>query len=230
MLVSFDRNLCYLRSSKTAGTSTEIAIAQTVFPGQAEDGNGFDVFSDGFRTATGKGKNQARAPMARLSILLTKKGLGPRSIVRVSKLKVHSAPDSVERALSHRWEGLTKAVNVRNPYDLMVSRYFWHNPGASPDEFEAWLMAKAPEPRFNRVLSQYFGSRNWVFLRFEELPSSLNDLGRGLGLSFPKLQNFKSSTRPENSRRNVRILYSKKSAEVVKREYADWIDFFGYEY
>jgi hypothetical protein len=119
------------------------------------------------------------------------------------------------------WDTYRKISIVRNPWDLLVSKYFWSHRGAGNlPGFGNWLRSNAGALSSNR--QQYFIGEDMVvdrFLRFERLESDIEELEQaipsldGLAKSFSGFK-AKADSRPESSR-DIVAFYRDEGVEEV---------------
>jgi len=139
------------------------------------------------------------------------------------------------------WERYFKFSTVRNPWDQLVSWYFFHHKNAlyQPQNipgFRAWVRRgmcnhweyryKGTDPFCQKTFVSIDGevAVNRI-LRFEDLDHEFSDLCRQLKLTMPKLPYVQMSVR----RRDVEY-YDEFTADIVRDRCAEDIQFFGYEF
>lgn len=139
MIVNHRHRFIFLKTRKTAGTSLEIALSKFC---DAGDIVGFLVPEDEKKRAQRGFQGQANnyKPLHEW---------GPRDIYRMSKgqgwpqkFREHEeAVGAVSKLPKDIWENYFKFTIVRDPYDCIISRYFWDRKlfGEIPD-FQTWLL------------------------------------------------------------------------------------------
>jgi len=129
--------LVYLKSYKTASTSFEIALLESVkssFPsGLDEPGLAFHVSIDAEKYSLPVQKNSMffrGVPRPRKAFLDNRVLRFAAKVSGFSFLKQHQSAKDVRRVLGGRiWKEACKVTTVRNPWDLAVSRYRWMSSG-----------------------------------------------------------------------------------------------------
>lgn len=225
MLVSFRHNLIFIKSWKTAGTSSEAYLQEALWgflPGHSQ---GWKVYKDGF--CTPRGASQRPSIAQQLKIVAAGR-LPWNSFGKISRLRNHSRPDQIRDSLGGNfWGKSKKIVNVRNPFDLLVSGYFFHHPSPQnrPD-FEEWLRGHGLKPF--PFLSHLDDS--WTVIRYESLQEDLNQAVISMGMTAPgQLPRHKTAIRPAESK-DYRDLYTPGTRRIVENRYGDWLEVFGYRF
>ena len=186
---------------------------------------GWKTFKDGFCTLRGA---SLRPSSAQKFAIVVAGGLPWGSIGRISSLRNHSTPDQIRDSLGRNfWSKADKIINVRNPFDLLVSGYFFNHPSSQnrPD-FEEWLRGRSPRP-FPFI--SYLDA-SWTVIRYEALEEDSTRALNSMGMPVPgRLPQHKTGIRPSDSR-DYRDFYSPKTRRIVEGNYADWLEVFGYEF
>lgn len=225
MIVSHSRRFIFVKTRKTAGTSLQAALA-TICDEQ-------DVVT---RTGIVDGSYLAR---------------GYRGIVNpfpywFAKPRIHRPLRTLRRlwegerifdhmhlgelyALSEarRWREYFKFCIERNPWDKVVSRYFWKYRGRpSRPDFESFVAN-------DRLVSDYdmYSLNGEVAVdyigRYESLAESISEINRKLNCSIPMPGSVNSGTREV---RDYRSMYSERSHDMVARHFAREIKLLGYRF
>ncbi len=89
-----------------------------------------------------------------------------------------------------------KVSIVRNPYDMVVSLYFWEHrnqQGLSPGHFRRWLLSRPTALVRNRSITHIEG-RSVVdqVMRFEDLESDIRLFSKAVGLPETLYEEFNS--------------------------------------
>ena len=121
-VVSYKLKLVFVKSRKTAGTSSEAFIQQALRGGGVTHEQGWEIYRDGI--CTPRLSIERPSVLQRLKIVAAGR-LPWKSFGRVVHLRNHSAPEQIRDALGSKfWENSTKIINVRNPFDQVLSRFF----------------------------------------------------------------------------------------------------------
>lgn len=213
MIVSHEHRLIFLKTRKTAGTSIEIALSaicgprDIITPIMAAD--------EELRARSGRGPQNYEAPPL------------PRAAT-------NHAPARKARAIVGEdvWHSYTKITVERNPWDQVVSSYYWMaRTMADPPSFEVFVrrprVAKLADTnaRIYRIKGAMVAD---TVLRFESLADDVFALWRDLGLpGDPILPHAKSGVRPAGSYRDH---YGEESRDLVAGLFSDSVRDFGYEF
>ncbi|WP_162799350.1 sulfotransferase family 2 domain-containing protein [Nocardioides sp. 616] len=216
MIVSHQHRFIFLKTRKTAGTSVEIALSKICGP-------------DDVITAISPEDEQLRAAAG---------GRPPQNF---------DAPPLPRRAYNHMraqmvrnvvgaqvWNDYFTFAVERNPWDTVVSLYFWkfrERPGArTAPPFAEFVWEESVEKlaanqRIYRIRGAVAVDR---VLRYERLTEELTQVWSDLGLpGEPALPRAKGSARP---RRDYRDLYDDESRQRVADLFAASVRDFGYEF
>jgi len=148
----------------------------------------------------------------------------------------HASAEAVRRAIPDLWHRGHKFAVVRNPWDRMVSDYYWMTKNRSPrPKFGDWLSALASSEnkrRFHSNIDQYAIDDELVlnqYLRFENLQRDLEVCLSQIGLTPTSglLPNLKSGLRPAGPYRDY---YDRSRRAVVAELFAAEIESFGYSF
>lgn len=168
----------------------------------------------------------------------------------------HLSPDKIRQKIGDRvWKNYFKFTVVRNPWDLVVSSYFWElnkkvtlADYLSVINFRALLdYARDPQkvlrPKsfesFVRNLPKAYINTNFYFypngepiedfyIRFEHLAEDFRKVCKKLGVPHEKLLFLKSKTRTD--RASYRKFYNKSTRKIVADIFAKEITRFGYRF
>lgn len=151
----------------------------------------------------------------------------------VTGLGQHATPAEVRKFVGEKaWAAYRKIVTVRNPWDMLVSHYFFaHQRQAAfcPAFFDkfVWWNLKGGQP-LNKAY-WLAGGKRWadVYLRFESLEEDCGRLFGELGVPFGGLAKIGSGIRPAV---HYSAMYNRETEELVARTYADEVREFGYEF
>ncbi|MDP3858096.1 MAG: sulfotransferase family 2 domain-containing protein [Stagnimonas sp.] len=215
MLISHRHRFIFLKTFKTAGTSLESYFERHCLPAGA-----WQPQPSRRETVTSQGIIGHRGA-----------GLGPE--VRWWN---HMTASAVCAQLGEpQWSEYHKFCVVRNPYDKVVSMFFFRRqrgiikpPGASEaEQLENALRLEAPVSDRNVYCIDDRIAVDSV-LRYERLQADLADLCTRLGLPWrpQELPRYKAGFRPPEAR--VEALYTEASRAIVRHAYAWEFETFGY--
>lgn len=194
VIVSYDFNFIFIKTRKTAGTSTEIALSKYLgsrdiitpcMPIEEEE-----IRKElGFRGAQNFG-----LPILRwkpLDYADFARGHRPK------RFNSHSSAEKVAQELGDKdFERFVKVITVRNPFTYVVSLYNWHarSIGSTPEGFRSWLVAGQGDLRHSNYS---MGKVNGRFemdmvLHFETLEEGFRKLIRELDMPKDAIEVFKT--------------------------------------
>jgi hypothetical protein len=210
MIVSHSRKFIFLKTRKTAGTSLEIALSK--YCGPDDILAPIDV-DEGMRCAvSGRGAQNYARPFGQLTPTQMVRYL--RRGERVALFTEHmTAVAAMKRLDPEVWNGYFKFTIVRNPFDRLLSRFFW-SMKARPDLSKDWRIETLEQ--YLRYRAEYV-NENWLIytrgdeilvddvVRFESFESDLARISPRLGFDHNiyddmKTIRAKGDFRPESSR------------------------------
>jgi hypothetical protein len=214
MIVSHEHHFIFLKTLKTAGTSVEIELSRVCGP--------HDIITP--------------LPAEDEVLRAERGGCGAQN---------YEAPPLVERVHEHIraskvrpligrdiWDRYFKLAIDRNPWDAVVSLFYWMRRSGKVDTFERFLTMPNIEQLATRNYQAYHLNGEVAVdrvLRFERLGDDLLEVWRHLSLpGEPALPHAKSGARPAGS--DYRELYEEDSAELVRRVFARQIEELGYAF
>lgn len=213
MILSRKHRFIFIKTNKTGGTSIEIALSQFCGPNDiitrlAEKDEAFRLQLTGKSHQNNRGEGQVR--------------FHPH--MGISELKLGVGADIVDAYF--------KFCVVRNPWDRVVSFYYWRQAGrARAIPFSEFIRSPRMDKLRERGRDLYLDAGKPCmdcFVRYEALQEDFNAVLRRLGLGPVELPNAKSGIRP--ARDHYRQQYSRQDAEHIRRLFADEIEQFGYEF
>ncbi|MEQ8901154.1 MAG: sulfotransferase family 2 domain-containing protein [Roseovarius sp.] len=234
MICSFSYNFLFIKTTKTASSSIEIGLSKFC--------KGPDIFTPIW--SDGSDKPEGEVERAARNNALQWQDMGLRDFVstlynlrRPSRFGNHEGAASVRKKLNPKtWEDLYKFTVVRNPYDRIVSMYFWQMRNKRntklPTVFQ-WLCENPLVPNETWRLCAEDGSFILDdFIRYENLEDDLRRVGKHLGLPsdlrdavFEK--RLKTSQRPPNA--SVDTVLDPSSRELIQLMCRREFEVFGYD-
>lgn len=225
MIISHSRNFIFVKTRKTAGTSLQGALA-TICDEK-------DIIT---KTGAIDGPYTPRnytGPVNPFPYWFAKPRLhNPKRILhrtwegeRIFDHMYLSELFALKEA--QNWRGYFKFCIERNPWDKVVSRYFWkHRERENKPDFETFVENDYLESDYDmysldgEVAVDYVG-------RYESLAESIAEIGRRLGSPIPELGKSNSGTRKA---RDYRSMYTERSHDRVARHFAREIKLLGYTF
>lgn len=230
MILSKTNNFMFLKTTKTAGTSFEIALSK--YAGPEDVVTPISEEDEATRAKLGyRGpqnyleepptfweriglRRQRRRFSNHIPAALVRERIGPEAFARFFKVAV-----------------------VRNPYDLTVSRYYWSHRkqgGTSPEHFRTWLLSRPEILRKNVNITHIDGKCAVDFMmRYETLENDIGTFARKVGLPDTLFAEFnalkaKGHYRPKTAGTSVLFAGFDEGKAVVAEIFAHDIDAFGY--
>ncbi len=218
VLVSFQKEFIYTKTNKTAGTSVEIFFEPYCLPPEGYEESHFRP-----ETVTDFGVVGHRGPNM------------PSETIWYNHMPAARIRDYLGGEV---WNQFFKFCVVRNPFDKLVSMYFFHrsregDPPTDRDfaairrDFLIWLKGGPFRGDRDRYLIDGAVCVDY-FIRFEALLEGLAEVCRRLGLERPasELQRFKAQSR--QSDRHFSEFYDREAQAIVAEVYAFELERFGY--
>lgn len=216
MLVSHTKKFIYLKTVKTAGSSVEAALEPYCLP-------------PGGETA---GPGQAT---------VTEYGIvGARGSQLDAPFRNHMpAAEICERLGGPKWDGYLKFCNVRNPFDKVVSAFWFKIDKADAAAlgqqdfdavrraFKAWLERGEGLPRDEFIFAVDGQSVLDDFVRYEQLEADLERILERLGIPRPALPRLKANHRRHRNR-PFPDYYDAEAASLVLKDFKTQFELFGY--
>jgi len=230
LILSHRHRFIFVKTNKTAGTSVEIALsrhcgpADVITPVSPED--------EALRRELGCPGPQNCLPAPRWRSLpewartWLRTRRPPHFYNHISAREIRAlVPPAV-------WHGYFKFCVERNPWDRVVSSYYWKTRDGRDRSIEQFL-AQGRHLGLKRKGSGLYTIDGRVAVdrvcRFERLAEDLETIRSRLGIPEPlELPRAKSSHRPES--RHYRDLLSADERDLVARDFAFEIETFGYVY
>jgi hypothetical protein len=214
VIVCHEHRFIFMKTLKTAGTSVEIELSRVCGPGDtitplpAED--------EVLRVERGgrPGQNYESPPL-------------------VERVHEHIRASKVRPIIGRElWDGYFKFAIERNPWDAVVSLFYWMRRSGKVATFEQFLTMPNIEQLASRNYQAYHLKGEVAVdrvLRFEQLADDLAEVWHHLSLpGEPALPRAKAGARPHGS--DYRELYDDGSADRVRRIFARQIEELGYTF
>lgn len=240
-IVNRPHNFIFLKSYKTAGTSIEIHLIC-----QSELG------SDIYRTS--KDIRKYSKPVMHRNFGYTLAGrrrfftLHWRLAGQFPGIKQHQTAEEVKKVVGDEiWQNSLISVPVRNPWDMLVSRYEWDSAGRNgrsekfSSDFGQWLSrAMQPIDLFGGL--SYAQKQIYPFLfcdeefiaghlcYFEDIDGSLIKLGEQLGIEIPPLSQTPVREKKTSRKKDYRPYYSSDQAEAVAEHFERFLSVIPYRF
>lgn len=225
MIVSHRHRFIFIKTRKTAGTSLQHALSTVCAPTDVVTVTGYTTPDYAPRNYQGL-FNPApyllgRYTMHRKSHVMRRLKLRQRIHDHMFLIELFNLPEA------KAWTGYFRFCVERNPWDKVVSRYFWkYRDRDDRPDFETFVASD----RLVSDVDMYSLSGEVaadLVLKYEELPQSLETVERRFGIAIPPMMGANSWTR---SSRDYCAMYTDASRTRVARHFAREIDMLGYRF
>ena len=218
VLVSFQKEFIYTKTNKTAGTSVEVFFEPYCLP------------PDGYEPAHYRGET-----ISDQGIVGFRGPDRPANALWYNHMPAARIRDYLGAEM---WEKFFKFCTVRNPFDKLVSMYFFQRGreqghSDAPEfsqlrrDFLAWLKAGRFVGDQDKYLIDGAVCVDY-FIRYESLLDGLKEVCRklGIGRDVAELARLKSQSRLAD--RHFSEFYDEEARRIVAEAYAFELDHFGY--
>ena len=228
MIISHRHKFIFIKTHKTASTSIEIALSSicgkndVITPISPED--------EKIREELGYiGKQNIHIDFLKYSLIDFMRLI---FFQKRKKFRRHMGCEEVKNNISSAiWNSYYKFSFERNPFDKMVSLYFWRNGVKEYGNFYSFLTKSKLDPfdSYSRYTLNGKIAVDRVY-QYEKLDFFLRDFSKKIGLEqtlhLPEYR-AKSNTREI---KNYKNLLDPKSIEFIKTRFAKEIELFDYKY
>ena len=217
MLISHSHKFIYLKTTKTAGTSVEMALQHCALP-------------DGMRVS-----DKVPMPIVSSSGVVGARGMGMKA--REQEWYNHMPAAEIRSKLPEDvWDSYFKFCNLRNPWDKTVSWFhfqYWKDVSdlTVADTIAAFRKTLAGTEKVMRDFHIYAIKGTPVvddFIRHDRLEEDLHRIAQKLGIEVRELPNMYSDFRQK--RIDYKDYYDVAARDKVAEIYAPEIELFGWEF
>ncbi|MDJ0820338.1 MAG: hypothetical protein QNJ09_00840 [Paracoccaceae bacterium] len=214
MLVSHSKKFIYIKTTKTAGTSVEMALQHHCVPAGTPIGEITDCLESSAGIVGARGPDVSGQPWFN-----------------------HMSAQAIRNKLpADVWNGYCKICNIRNPWDKTVSFFHMAFPKikneAPADIFEAFRSWIAEADKLGSDTKIYFIDNTPVadeYIRYHTLTEDLHRISEKLGLDVPDLPEAKTEQRGQN-KLPYQDYYDAAGRQKVSDIYHREIDHFGWTF
>ena len=212
MLISFQHKFIFLKTFKTASTSSDIYFEQYCADDLTEQRQRMEIISD-------KGIVGAR----QFRKLVNKDEVSYFNHIPAKKLKESIGDDIFN---SHY-----KFCNVRNPFDLLVSNYFYYKKLKNLS-FNEFINTPSALKKIIKRDSKIYKIDNKIivddFIRYENIYEDIERISNHLQLptSIRELGHYVQSKRRTTD--DFMSFYNDKTEQIVRDTFKEYFDHFGY--
>lgn len=226
MILSHRHKFIFVRTRKTASSSTEIALSAVTGPDDIvtpimeehlRPGHGAKNYAIAWRRRTAYGKLRTMFGSRKA------KYLGYHNHIEARRIRAYAGADV--------WSRYFKFAVERNPWDRQVSHYHWElRKKKTLPAFDVFLNTPGLNPKMSNWDIYAIDDRIAVdrVIRFDDLDDGLAQVAEELGIApLPGLLQAKTGTRAS---RDYRAYYSDETRDLVGRWYAREIETFGFTF
>jgi hypothetical protein len=229
MIVSHRHKFIFLKTSKTAGTSLELALAK--FCGEDDIITPVSPVDEQLREELG-----VRGPQNfERSLRSYRAHDWLRTAMRLRRQKIynHMPAREVRRLLKpEMWDQYFKFCFERNPWDRVLSQYAWRCQTEPKPSMAEFLKSKAVRDLTKRGIEVYTIRGQVVvdrICRYENLSEELAFLEQRLGLPGP-IEMPRAKAGHRRDRRHYRDVLSDEAASQIAQKFGREIELLGYTY
>lgn len=207
MLVSHRYQFIFLKTKKTASTTTEIFFERFCLPG------GFDYKEEHHRHQ-----------------LVTEAGIiGSRGSGKDEYYNHMPAAELKEKLGAAIFDSYIKIANVRNPFDSLVSDFYFNKPDMG---FEEYVLRKDKKDFEENLAIIFLNGQSVVdvVIRYENLQADIEAACEQLQIPFElsRIGQYKTEFRKE--KKPYRDYYNSTTRAVVEKHYGEYMNLFGYQF
>ncbi|MEZ4888874.1 MAG: sulfotransferase family 2 domain-containing protein [Chitinophagales bacterium] len=231
MIISHKHKFIFVKTKKTAGTSIEIALSKIC--GNEDIITSISQKDEIIRKEYSQRTAQNdKIPINKYSKFDFIKSLSQRNMLRFYN---HMPCSEIKRFVSKQvWDDYYKFTIDRNPFDKVVSLYYWSGGDKKFNGIYEFLISREKETFVNFNSFDIYTINDIVAVdtiyKYENINSICSDIAENLQLketlALPTYK-AKSHTRKVN---NYRDVLDEKSIELIKNIFAREIKLLGYEY
>jgi hypothetical protein len=218
MLASHRYKFIYIKTLKTAGTSTEAFFQRYCLSPEEE--------------LSYKPEHSANESVTKYGII----GSRWRGRQSIGRWRNHKTSKDIKNSIGDSiFNEYTKICNIRNPYDIAVSLYHWN--GGRGEQvpadiklFTKWLNNpnKISTLKQNKVLWAIDNKYNFDYIRYENLEEDILKVCKKLGINVDQvvLPEYKIS----EGRKHYTEYYTEDTKKIIEKIYAKELEVFGYTF
>ena len=208
MIISHKHKYIFVKTSKVAGTSTEIFFEKISFSVKEQHRSPEIINEDGIVGFRGTQKDQIEQNVTWYN---------------------HMSLPNIKKILNNDkiFNEYFKFSITRNPWDRVVSAYHHFCPQSSFNKYIANGKIIGPiAPAFGDFIDDVF------FIKFENLQEDIEYVCKKLGLNYDmsNLGLYKKEHRASSRHKHYTEYYDNETKQIVAEKYARDIEYFGYEF
>ena len=234
MIISHKHQFVFLKTTKTAGTSVELALSR--FCGPNDIITPLSSEEEQIRREIGGKPPQNYRPTSFVQYTgrdlwkLLSRGKSPR------RYREHMPASRIRRRVGHEtWNQYFKFCITRNPWDRVISQYYWRQRNLRQEEMPSimeFLDSKHTQSLLRKGFELYTLKGQVAVdrvCRYESLGKDLEEVRKHLGLPEPlELPKAKSGTRKD--KRHYSDVLSEAEKDRIADLFRDEIELMGYRF
>lgn len=229
MIISHKHKFIFIKTKKTAGTSLEIALSQIC--GKDDIITPISTDDEIVRKELGcLGPQNYFIPFKYYS----KRDWSNLILTRQKKQFYNHMPaNEIKRNLDAGiWENYFKFCFERNPWDKLISQYYWRKGNDRYPSIQHYLLSGEAGKLKGYEL---YSINNIVAVdkvyKFEDMKEALTDISERIGLkSKIEMPNYKAKGSTRKDKRNYREILSGEEAKTIATVFAREISYLDYDY
>lgn len=212
MLISFKHKFIFLKTFKTASTTTDIYFEQYCADNLEEQRDRLETISE-------KGIIGARN---------FKKQFREEDLKYINHLPAKKVKKNIGDDIFNSYY---KFCNVRNPFDLVVSNYFYYRKNKDLT-FNNFILDSSNLEQIKKRDSKIYKINNSIiiddFIRYEKLQEDIDRISNHLNLPISNriLGHYLTSKRRYTE--DYMSLYNETTESIVRESFKEYIEYFGY--
>ena len=229
MIISHDHKFIFLKTTKTAGTSIEIALSE--YCGPQDIVTPISAADEKTRTILGyRGPQNYIVPFVNYSFSDM-----VYFLIRGKKRRYfnHISARLVRRFIGEEiWQSYFKFCFARNPWDRAVSQYYWRRAEGAPHSFTEFIDSHNLKSLKKKGVGLYSIDGEVVVDRiclYENMADELAYISDRLQLPV-KLTLPRSKSSSRRNKEHYRNMFDKKDRDKVAQLFAEEISLLGYEF
>lgn len=230
MILSHKYKFIFIKTNKTAGTSIEIALSK--FCGPDDIITPLPTADEKIRSALGYPGPQNYIPYI-WNCPLWDHIRWLRKIKRKRRFNEHMAAWDVKAHIKEElWSNYYKFCFERNPWDRVISQYYWKYPSQPRPEVSKFIYSELTLQLKKRGYGLYAVDGKIVVdkvCKFENISAELEEFRKHVGIPEKLvLPRAKSSTRQD--KRSYRDILNESDKTKISELFQDEINLFGYKF
>ena len=229
MIISHEHKFIFLKTTKTAGTSIEIALSE--YCGPQDIITPISAADEKTRTVLGyRGPQNYMIPFARYSFFDM-----VYSLIRGKKRRYfnHISAKPVRWFIGEEiWQSYFKFCFARNPWDRAVSQYYWRRAEGAPHSFTEFIDSHNLKSLKKKGFGLYTIDGDVAVDRvclYENMAAELAYISERLQLP-GKLSLPRSKSSSRRDKEHYSSFFDKKDRDKVGQLFAEEINLLGYEF